>query len=122
MTTTKTTQKNLSSYEIEKNNIAKALADGVVREDRVKAEQDQLLTYILVRHKQFHHATIESASNERYFLQAALGRRVRIFKIWNVGRKQIQHDFYMTRAMLDETEHWDPALHAIDRILKGAGF
>jgi len=122
MTSPETPTRKLTSHQIEQKNIAKALADGVVREERVQAEPDQLLTYILARHKQFHHATLESASNERYFLQTALGRRVRIFKIWNVGRKQIQHDFYMTRAMLDETEHWDPALHAIDRILKGAGF
>ena len=111
-----TTPKKFTSHQIEQKNIAKALTDGVVRQERVQAEPDQLLTYILARHKQFHHATLESASNERYFLQAALGRRVRIFKIWNVGRKQIKNDFYMLRAMLDETEHWDPAYNALDRV------
>lgn len=64
----------------------------------------------------------ESASNERYFLQAAFGRKVRIHKIWNDSRKEIKDDFYMVRAMLDETEHWDPAYESLDRILKGAGF
>lgn len=122
MTMNDTTPKKLTSHQIEQKNIAKALTDGVVRRERVQAKPDQLLTYILSRHKQFHHATLESASNERYFLQAALGRRVRIFKIWNVGRKQIKDDFYLLRAMLDETEHWDPAYHALDRVLKGAGF
>lgn len=108
--------------QADRHNIAKALADGVQRKEPVKAEPGQLLTYILTRHKTFHHATLESASDERYFLQAAFGRKVRIHKIWNVCRQDVKNDFLMLRAMLDETEHWDPAFESLDRILKGAGF
>lgn len=114
--------KKLSSHQIEQQNIAKALIDGVERKERIEAKPEQLLTYVLVRHKLFHHATLEGASNERYFLQAALGRKIRIYKIWNVGRKQIKNDFHILRAMLDESKDWDPAFEALNRILKGAGF
>lgn len=120
--TLKVTPTKLTSNEIDKENITKAVADGVLRKDRNPAKPGQLLTYVISRHKNFHHATLESASDERYFLQAAFGRKVRIYKIWNVGRQQIKDDFYMLRAMLDETEHWDPANECLDRILKGAGF
>ncbi|GEM_PF-6147791 len=112
----------LSSFQIDKRNIEKARADGIQRKECIRAKPGQLLTYILSRHKTFHHATLESASDERYFLQAALGRKVRIHKIWNVGRQEVRDDFYMLRAMLDETENWDPAFECLDRILKGAGF
>lgn len=120
--TLETVQQKLSSHEIDKENISKALAHGIVRKDYVRAKPGQLLTYIISRHRNFHHATLESASDERYFLQAAFGRKVRIYKIWNVGRQEIKDDFHMLRAMLDETEHWDPAYESLDRILKGAGF
>ena len=57
----------LTSHQIEQKNIAKALTDGVVRQKRVQAEPDQLLTYILARHKQFHHATLEAPAMKDTF-------------------------------------------------------
>lgn len=112
----------LTLSESDQRYIDRAIEDGLERKKHVRAKPGQLLTYILSRNKTFHHGTLESASNERYFLQAAFGRKVRIHKIWNVSRKEVKDDFYMVRAMLDETEHWDPAFESLDRILKGAGF
>lgn len=112
----------LTRKETDQRNIEKAIVDGVERKESVKAKPGQLLTYIISRKRTFHHGTFESASNERYFLQAAFGRKVRIHKIWNISRKELRDDFYMVRAMLDETEHWGPAFESMDRILKGAGF
>ncbi len=108
----------------EKDNILiqKALTAGIERPEWQRAKLGQSLTYILSRSSHFHHGNIKSASAERYFLQAALGRKIRIFKIWNIGRTAIKDDLSLLRGMLDETEHWDPAFEALDRILQGAGF
>ncbi|MDB2439466.1 hypothetical protein N9W89_12190 [Hellea sp.] len=122
MTYTTTSFSRSESYLEEQIKIEKALADGISRPVSVKAEYNQSLTYILSKSKLFHHATLESASAEKYFLQAALGRKLRIYKIWNVGRDEVKDDLYMLIAMLDETEVWDPAFEALDRVMKGAGF
>ena len=114
--------KQLSQAEIDNRNMQKAIADGIQRPEKVRAFSDQILTFVLAKNWKFHHGTLESASKERYFLQAALGRKVRIFKIWNTGRKQVQDDMSLLRGMLSETESWDPAFEALDRILKGAGY
>lgn len=111
-----------SHAEVEEQKIKKALREGVARQNPVAAPPSQTLTYVLAKRRFFHHATVESASAERYFLQAALGQRVRVMKIWNTGRDQIQDDMSLLRGMLSETESWDPAQEALDRVLKGAGY
>ena len=114
--------KKPSQAEIDNRNVQKALAAGIKRPENVRAFQGQILTFVLARKWRFHHGTLESASQERYFFQAALGRKVKIYKIWNTGRQQVQDDMSLLRGMLSETESWDPAYEALDRILKGAGF
>ena len=108
--------------DLRKLNIENAIKAGIKRSRPVEASNNQILSYMLIEFKPFHHATLESASAERYFLQAALGKRIRMIKVWNTGRQAIQDDMCMLRAMLDETENWDPAFEALDRVLTGAGY
>ena len=122
MTNTSSAANKSRKYLEEQIKMEKALAAGINRPFSVKATDNQTLTYILSKSRLFHHATLESASAEKYFLQAALGLKVRVYKIWNVRRDEVKDDFYMLRAMLDETEDWDPAFEALNRVLKGAGF
>ena len=100
----------------------KALEAGIPRPKSVKASEDQALTFILLEFKPFHHATLESARAERYFLQAALCKPVRIMKVWNKGRQSINEDMLLLRGRLAETPHWDESDEALDSVLKGAGY
>ena len=108
--------------QIRQEKINRALAYGIVRPIPVQASNEQSLTFILREAKPFQHATLESASAERYFLQAALGIRVRIMKVWNEGRQSINEDMLLLRGRLTETPHWDASDEALDRVLKGAGY
>ena len=108
--------------EIRNENIDKAVKAGIIRPEKIKAPSGQILTYVLIEHHPFHHATLESASAEKYFLQAALGMRIRCLKVWNIGREAIKNDMRFLRGMLSETEHWDPAYEALDRLLISAGY
>jgi hypothetical protein len=45
------------------------------------AKPGQLVTYILVDRKPFHHATIEAAKQEREYLQAKTGKQFRLLKV-----------------------------------------
>ena len=112
----------MSYYEIRTDNINKAIKAGIVRPKKVQATSDQILTYVLVEHRPFHHATIDSAKGEKYFMQAALGKRIRMMKVWNIGSEAIKNDMLLLRGMLDETEYWDPAFEALNRLLEGAGY
>ena len=112
----------MTRYEREKEQIEKALKNGIERPDSIEAPPEQSLAYILVAQKYFKHATLESASTERYFLQAALGKRLRIYKVWHTDRQAIKDDMSLLRGMLSENDDWDPAYDTLDRVLKGAGF
>lgn len=99
-----------------------AIENGVHRAEGVKAETDQALTYILSERRYFHHANMESAKAEKYFLQAALGRSMSLYKVWNVNRETLEEDLKLLRAKLDEKTDWDDENQAIDRLLIGAGY
>lgn len=99
-----------------------AIENGVYRAEGVKAEPDQSLTYILSERRYFHHANLESAKAEKYFLQAALGRSMSLYKVWNVNRETLEADLKLLRSKLDKETEWDDENHAVDRILTGAGY
>jgi len=100
--------------------IKTAIENGVHRAEGVKAEPS--LTYILSERRYFHHANMESAKAEKYFLQAALGRSMSLYKVWNVNRETLEEDLKLLRAKLDKKTDWDDENHAIDRLLIGAGY
>jgi len=95
---------------------------GLVRAEGVKAEPNQILTYILSDKKFYHHATLESAKAEKEFLQAALQRDLKIYKVWNSKREMIDSDMRKLRHELSGISEWNDTQAAIDRILVGAGY
>ena len=99
-----------------------ALANGLPRVAGVKASAEQSLTYIISEKKYFHHANLESARVEKEFLQEALGKKMQIYKIWNVSRTVLDADLKMLRNELNKQPDWDPINQAVDRILCGAGY
>ena len=102
--------------------IQKAIENGVVREQSKRAEPEQLLTYVLSDKKLFQHATIESAKSEKEFLQLALDRDIRIYKIWNVTRERLQNDMVLIRGEARKMSKRTNFYKALDRVLEGAGF
>jgi len=102
--------------------INQALSNGLKRVAGVKAEAGQPLTYILSEKKYFHHANLDSAKVEKEFLQEALGKKLQIYKIWNVSRETLDADLKMLRSELDKQPDWDAINQAVDRILCGAGY
>jgi len=102
--------------------IQQALENGIVRKQGVKADSCQSLTYILSDKKFFHHATLESAKAEKEFLQAALERELRIYKVWNSSRELIDNDMRYLRHELSVLSEWSDTQAALNRILVGAGY
>ena len=102
--------------------IEEALAGGLVRLNGEKAPPDQPLTYILSDKKFYHHANLDSAKAEKEFLETALGRRMRIYKIWNANREIIEADMKLLRTALNNSLNWNKHDEAVDRILSGAGY
>lgn len=102
--------------------IEDALANGLIRLDGEKAPPDQPLTYILSDKKFYHHANLESAKAEKEFLESALGRRMRIYKIWNANREITENDMKLLRTELNNSLDWNKHDEAVDRILNGAGY
>jgi len=99
-----------------------ALAKGLPRVAGVKAGAEQSLTYIISEKKYFHHANLDSAKIEKDFLQEALGKKLQIYKIWNIDRESLKADLRMLRGELDKQANWSPIELAIDRVLCGAGY
>jgi len=99
-----------------------ALSNGLKRVAGVKAEAGQPLTYILSEKKYFHHANLDSAKVEKEFLQEALGKKLQIYKIWNVSRETLDADLKMLRSELNKNTEWDLINQAVDRVLCGAGY
>ena len=99
-----------------------ALAKGLPRSAGVKASAEQSLTFIISEKKYFHHANLESAKVEKDFLQEALGKKMQIYKIWNVSREALDTDLKMLRNELDNQSDWNLISQAVDRILCGAGY
>jgi len=102
--------------------IQAAIKQGLVREQGVAAEIDQPLTFILSDRKFFHHASLESAKAEKEFLQTALGKRIRLYKVWNTTSDQIKTDMGIIRKELKQESNGSSFFLAIDRVLTGAGF
>ena len=99
-----------------------ALANGLPRAAGVKAGAKQSLTYIISEKKYFHHANLDSAKIEKEFLQEALGKKLQIYKIWNIDRESLEADLKMLRNELDNQSDWNSINQAVDRILCGAGY
>lgn len=99
-----------------------ALKSGLVRKPGIKANPNQVLSYILSDKKFFHHATLESAKAEKEFLQKALQRDLKIYKVWNSKREMIESDMRHLRSELDRQSKWNDLHAAIDRVLVGAGY
>lgn len=108
--------------KVDAEKIRLALELGVSRGVGVRANPDQPLTYVLSDKKFFHHANIASAKAEKEFLQASLGRKIRIYKVWNINRVSIETDMSLLRDILSHQSDWNDESHAIDRLLTGAGF
>ena len=102
--------------------INQAIEGGAVRKIGERAGPDQVLAYILSDKKFFHHANLRSAKAEKEFLQGALGKQMRIYKVWNVSRKGIITDMELLRSDLNKSKNWGDTQQAIDRILSGAGY
>lgn len=102
--------------------INQAIKDGAVRKMGERAGSDQFLAYILSDKKFYHHANLNSAKAEKEFLQTALGKKMRIYKVWNCSRKSIISDMELLRNELKNFQNWGETQHAIDRILIGAGY
>lgn len=102
--------------------INQAIEGGAVRQIGERAGPEQVLAYILSEKKFYHHATLRSAKAEKEFLQTALGKKMRIYKVWNASRKSIISDMELLRTNLNDFQNWGDAQHAIDRILSGAGY
>lgn len=99
-----------------------ALANGLKRVAGVKAAAEQSLTFIISEKQYFHHANLESARVEKEFLQEALGKNLKIYKVWNVSRETLDADLKMLRSELDKIPEWDSINQAVDRVLCGAGY
>ena len=99
-----------------------AIGAGVIRQAGERAGPDQMLAYILSDKKFYHHATLRSAKAEKEFLQTALGKKMRIYKVWNASRESIVSDMELLRSDLNNFQNWGAVQHAIDRVLSGAGY
>jgi len=55
-------------------------------------------------------------------LQTALGREIRIYKVWNSGQEVISSDMKLLRAELSGVSEGGKFQSALDRILCGAGY
>lgn len=106
----------------DKEKIEKALQDGLVRKETIKAGENQTLTYILSDKKFCHHATLESAKAERAFLKAALKRNLRIYRVWRSSPEIVDADFLNLRLELAKLPEWNDMHAALDRVLIGAGY
>ena len=102
--------------------IQEAIETGLERKEGVRAEPGQPLTFILSDKKFYHHATLESAKAEKEFLQAALSKEMRIYKVWNTKREMVESDMKLLRNTLSNLPNWDDTQKAMDRILSGAGY
>ena len=99
-----------------------ALSNGLHRVAGVKATREQALTFIVSEKKYFHHANLESANVEKEFLQEALGKKLQLYKVWNVRRETLAADMKMLRTELSKQDNWDAINQAVDRVLCGAGY
>jgi len=102
--------------------IQSALANGLVREQGVPAELNQAMTFVLSDRKFFHHATLASAKAEKEFLQTALGKRIRLYKVWNTSRKNVQTDMSLIRTGAEQLSNQSEFYKALDRVLMSSGF
>lgn len=102
--------------------IAHALANGLARAPGQKADPGQALTFILSDKRYFHHATMNSAKAEKRFLEQALGKKIQLYKVWNIQRTALEKDMMMLRAELSKESNWNAVHKAIDRLVCGAGY
>jgi len=106
----------------DREKINQAIANGLSRKIGEPAKPDQTLTYILSDKKFYHHANLISAKAEKEFLETALARQVRLYKVWNTNREYIEADMKLIRSELKNSSNWCGFQQAIDRILTGAGY
>lgn len=85
---------------IDQERIDKAMANGFIRKKGERAAPHQALAYVLSDKRFYRHANLSSAKAEKDFLQAALGRKLRIYKVWNADREAIEADMTLLRNKL----------------------
>jgi len=102
--------------------IQTAVSQGLVREQTQAAEIDQVLTFVLSDKKFFHHASLSSAKAEKEFLQTALDKQMRIYKVWNVSSAEMQADLTLIRGEATKLSRSSNFYQALDRVLESAGY
>lgn len=107
---------------IEKELVETALANGITRKEGVRAYPGQPLTYILTDKMFYHHANIASAKAEKEFLQIALHKNIRIYKVWNMSGEAIEADMTLIRNEAEKLPTKAGFYEALNRMLLGAGY
>jgi len=108
--------------ENDRQRIRDAVNGGLVRRPALRAAPDQVLTYVLSDRQFFPHASIESAKFEKDFLEAALGRQIRMYKVWNTNRKRVHADMTLLRSEAEKLPKQTKFYKSLDRVLESAGF
>lgn len=99
-----------------------AVQAGIKRPEPIQAKPDQPLTYVLSDRKFFAHASLSSAKAEKEFLQAALDRPIKIYKVWNTQSIQINKDMTLIRRETEKLQASTSFYKALVRVLSGAGY
>lgn len=102
--------------------IKNALENGYDRKIGKRAHVSQTLTYVISDKKFFHHANIYSANAEKAFLEFALGREMRMYKVWNVKSDSAVADMKFLRYTLNNCANWNDNQIVMDRVLRSAGY